>query len=108
MTFRRRDLIKMGLAAVPMAKLKTMAALARPNSDFHGVQIGIILSPYSFPSIPVPADQFLNSLVQTGISAVEMQDVRCEVYAGAPSAPRQGYSGSPGESGTLPLTLQER
>lgn len=107
-TFSRRELIKMGLTALPTAKLSGLAALARPNSDFHGVQIGIILSPYNFSAIPVPADQFLNSLVEMGISAVEMQDVRCEVYAGAPSAPRQGYSGSPGQSGAHPLTPSER
>ena len=108
MTFTRRELIKLGLATIPLARLNSLAAFAQPNSNFHGVQIGIIVSPYNFPSIPVPADQFLNSLVQLGISAVEMQDVRCEVYAGVPSAPREGYSGSPSESGAHRLSAQER
>jgi sugar phosphate isomerase/epimerase len=108
MIFTRRKLMKAGLAAIPLAKLNSLAAFAQPDSNFHGVQIGIIVSPYNFPSIPVPADQFLNSLVKLGISAVEIQDVRCEVYAGAPSAPREGYSGSPSESGAHRLTAQER
>jgi sugar phosphate isomerase/epimerase len=108
MNFTRRELVKLGLAAIPLAKLKTVAALARPDSNFHGVQIGIIVSPYNYRSIPVPADQFLNSLVEMGISAVEIQDVRCEVYAGAPGAPRQGYSGSPGGQKAHPMSAQER
>jgi hypothetical protein len=47
----------------------------------------------------VRADEFVQTLVQLGISSVEMQDVRVETYAGAPSAPRKGYSGSPSERG---------
>jgi len=108
MTITRREFAKLGLATISVAGSDPLAALAQPNSNFHGVQIGIIVSPYNFPSIPVPADQFLQSLVQLGISAVELQDLRCEVYAGAPSAPREGYSGSPGESGAHRLTAQER
>src|SRR5271156_6535912 len=107
MTITRREFAKLGLATISVAGSDPLAALAQPNSNFHGVQIGIIVSPYNFPSIPVPADQFLQSLVQLGISAVELQDLRCEVYAGAPSAPREGYSGSPGESGAHRLTAQE-
>lgn len=100
MQFSRREFVKLGLATVPAMQLSSLFASprpdSRPNSKFGGVQIGIIVSPYNFPSIPVPADQFLNTLLLLGLSAVELQDVRCEVYAGAPSAPRQGYSGSPG------------
>jgi sugar phosphate isomerase/epimerase len=84
-----------------------MLAFAQPDSKFHGVQIGIIVSPYNFSSIPVPADQFLNTVVQVGISAVELQDVRVETYAGAPSSPRQGYSGSRSEHGAHSLNTQE-
>lgn len=94
MLFTRRDVVKFGAAALAAAKLSPRLALAQPNSDFSGVQIGIILSPYNFPSIPLPADQYLNSLVQLDLSAVEMQDVRVEVFAGYPNTPRQGYSGA--------------
>lgn len=95
MSFSRREFVKLGLAAVPAVQLQSLFAAARPDSKFGGVQIGIIVSPYNFPSIPVPADQLLNVLVNVGLSAVEIQDVRCEVYAGAPKAHREGYSGSP-------------
>jgi sugar phosphate isomerase/epimerase len=95
MTWSRRDFVKLGLAALPAVELARLTAQARPNSKFAGVQIGAIVSPYNFPSIPVAADEFLHTLVQVGLSAVEIQDVRCEVYAGAPNKPREGYSGSP-------------
>lgn len=102
MTFTRREFVKIGLLTVPAAQLPSLFAQSRPDSKFGGVQIGAIISPYNFPSIPVPADQLLHTLVQVGLSAVEIQDVRCEVYAGAPSAPREGYSGSPGEHKMTP------
>ncbi len=101
MKMTRREVVKLGLAAIPAAGLRRLAA-EQPDSKFAGVQIGIIVSPYNFPSIPLPADAFLKTLVQLGLSAVEIQDVRCEVYAGAPSKPREGYSGSPH------LTAEER
>jgi sugar phosphate isomerase/epimerase len=97
MIISRRDAIKLASAAIPMARLNLMAAFAQTGSKFDGVQIGIILSPYNFPEIPVRADELLPVLLKLGISAIEMQDVRVETYAGAPSGPREGYSGSPGE-----------
>lgn len=105
MNLTRREFAKLSLLAVPAAQLEPLFAAPRPDSDFGGVQIGIICSPYNYPSIPVSADKFLHTLVQLGLSAVEIQDVRCEVYAGAPKAPREGYSGSPGER---KLTPEER
>jgi sugar phosphate isomerase/epimerase len=108
MIFTRRDVVKLGLAAIPLARLSSLAGFAQPNSKFNGVQIGIIVSPYNYPEIPVRADEFLQTLVQLGISSVEMQDVRVETYAGAPSAPREGYSGSPSERGGHVSSAQER
>jgi sugar phosphate isomerase/epimerase len=107
MAFTRRAFVKTGLVLLPAARLRMLATPLRPNSRFHNVQIGIIVSPYNYASIPVAADQFLNSLLQLGLSAVEIQDVRCEIYAGAPSAPREGYSGSPSEHGQ-PMTAEQR
>jgi sugar phosphate isomerase/epimerase len=106
MAFTRRRFVQTGLATISATRLRMLANPARPDSNFHHVQIGIIVSPYNYPSIPVAADQFLNTLVQLGLSAVEIQDVRCEIYAGAPSAPREGYSGSPSEHGH-PQTREE-
>src|SRR5260370_616925 len=85
MTYTRRDLGKIALAALPVRKL-----LAKPNSKFSGVQIGIIVSPTTFRDIPLAADEILKNLVELGINAIEMQDVRVETYAGAPIAARAG------------------
>jgi sugar phosphate isomerase/epimerase len=97
MVITRRDAAKLALAAIPLARLNWMTAFAQTGSKFNGVQIGIILSPYNFKEIPVRADELLPVLLKLGISAIEMQDVRVETYAGAPGSPREGYSGSPGE-----------
>ena len=105
MNFTRRDFSRLALASFSAGKL-----LARPNSDFGGVQIGIIISPTNFRDIPLAADEVLNNLVQAGISAVEMQDVRVEAYAGAPvplRAANQGMAASP-RKGSAPLTPEQR
>lgn len=99
MLYTRRNIVKMALATLPAANLVPLTKLlaqpkSKPNSNFNGVQIGIIISPYNYPQLPLPADQILTNLVQLGISAVEMQDVRVEAYAGAPGSIRAGYSGS--------------
>jgi sugar phosphate isomerase/epimerase len=104
----RRDVVKLGLAALPIRSLHAWAVPARPDSKFGGVQIGIIISPYNYPEIPVPADQLLSTLLQLGISAIEMQDVRVETYAGAPSLPREGYSGSAAAPGAQALSAQQQ
>lgn len=82
MNYTRRDIGRIALAAIPAGKL-----LAKPNSKFGGVQIGVIISPGNFRDIPLPADKVLNNLVDAGVSGVEMQDIRVEAYAGAPSMP---------------------
>jgi sugar phosphate isomerase/epimerase len=107
----RRDVVKLAVAGLPIVRLPAWAAPARPDSKFGGVQIGIIISPYNYPELPVRADELLSRLVQLGISAIEMQDVRVETYAGAPSLPREGYSGSPSAStapGGHALSAQEQ
>jgi sugar phosphate isomerase/epimerase len=80
MKYSRRDLGKLALAALPGGKV-----LAAPNSNFGGVQIGIIVSPVALPDLPLHADELLKTLVELGINAVELQDVRVESYAGAPT-----------------------
>ena len=81
--YTRRDLAKIALGA-----FSTAALLAKPNSRFGGVQIGIIVSPMLFRDMPLGADELLGKLVELGINAVELQDVRAEAYAGAPAVPR--------------------
>src|SRR5262249_1900436 len=60
-----------------------------PNSKFGGVQIGIIVSPVGLADLPLQADKLLEYLVRLGINAVELQDVRVESYAGAPTTVRR-------------------
>ena len=95
MTCTRRHLGKIALAALPGGKL-----LAKPNSRYYGVQIGIILSPTALRDIPIGADEILKNLVELGIGGIEMQEVRVEKYAGAPPAP-QG-------TGRTPLTAEQQ
>ena len=52
MNLTRRDLGKLALAAMPASRL-----LAKPNSNFDGVQIGTIT--YSYRSMPGGNDSFL-------------------------------------------------
>ena len=83
MSISRRKMLKLGGAIVAAQPFSALKAFARPDSKFDGVQIGIIVAPYNFPSIPLAADKFLDTLLQLNISAVEMQDMRVEAYAGA-------------------------
>ena len=62
MNMTRRDLAKLAAAALPAGSL-----LAKPNSNFHGVQIGAIT--YSFRSLPGSAEETLKYCVECGISA---------------------------------------
>jgi sugar phosphate isomerase/epimerase len=106
MIYTRRDVGKIALAALPAGKL-----LSKPNSNFGGVQIGIILSPTALRGIPLGADEVLKNLVELGISAVEMQDVRVETYAGAPSTARVPASAPVGgqtQRGRAPSTPEQQ
>jgi sugar phosphate isomerase/epimerase len=58
------------------------ADYARPNSNFHGVQIGVIT--YSYRSLPGSAEQLLDYIIRCGISSVELMGGPAEQYAGAP------------------------
>src|ERR1039457_4013949 len=65
MTFTRRDFAKLAAAALPAASL-----LAKPNSVFGGVQIGVIT--YSFRALPSSAEEVLKYCLDCGISGVEL------------------------------------
>ena len=81
MTYTRRDLAKLGLAALPAAKL-----LAKPNSNIDGVQIGIN-APYSFRGAAESADEVLAAMIELGLSAVELRSQPVEAALGAPIPP---------------------
>jgi sugar phosphate isomerase/epimerase len=93
MTFTRRDFARLAAAALPAASL-----LAKPNSVFGGVQIGVIT--YSFRTLPSSAEEVLKYCLDCGISGVELMSNVAESYAGSPApAGRGGPGGAPGAMG---------
>jgi len=65
----------------------------KPNSNFHGVQIGIIT--YSFRTLKTSAEDTLKYCVECGISGIELMSNVAESFAGAP-APARGTFGFQG------------
>jgi sugar phosphate isomerase/epimerase len=95
MTFTRRDFGKLAAVALPAATL-----LAKPNSNFGGVQIGTIT--YSFRALPSSAEEVLKYCLDCGISGVELMSNVAESYAGAPAEAGRGGPGGPGGPGMGP------
>src|SRR5580693_9571182 len=97
MHLTRRDLGKLALAAIPASKL-----LARPNSNFDGVQIGVIT--YSYRSMPGAndAEALLKYIVDSGISGIELMGPAAEIYAGSPASGGRGGGGGAGGQGRGP------
>ena len=98
----RRDIGRMALAALPAARL-----LAKPNSKFGGVQIGINV-PYSYGNNNMSADETLNNTVQLGLSAVELRTQPIESFLGSPAlaSPAAGRGPTGGRRG--PLTPEQQ
>ncbi len=78
MDYTRRDLGRISLGALPAATL-----LAKPNSKFGGVHIGIN-APYSFHREANSAEEVLDALVRLGLSTVELRSQPVERSLGAP------------------------
>jgi len=103
MVHTRRQMLKLGLGIAPLTYLITqrtslfaaVPATAKPNSRFNGVQIGVI-APYSFRGLSNTAEGLLASMVELGLSAVELQNDPVERFAGAPGG------GGPGGPGGIP------
>lgn len=92
MNFTRRGLGKLALAALPASRL-----LAKPDSKWGGVQIGLNV-PYSLHGLPGTADDILNDMVQLNLSAAELRLQPVEAFLGAPppvGAPRRGQTPTP-------------
>jgi sugar phosphate isomerase/epimerase len=85
----RRDLGKLALASIPASKL----VWAKPNSNFDGVQVGVIT--YSYRSMPGAdnAEALLKYIVDSGISGIELMGPAAEIYAGSPAPPARGAGG---------------
>lgn len=77
MQITRRDLGKLALAALPAS------LLAKPNSKFGGVQVGINV-PYSFHGLPASADDVQKDVLELGLSAVELRSQPVEEFLGCP------------------------
>jgi sugar phosphate isomerase/epimerase len=95
MNYSRRDLGKLALAALPAARL-----LAKANSKFGGVQVGIN-APYSFHNMPGGADDILKYMDQLGLNAVELRSQPVEGFLKAPVVPPAAGRGRP------PLTPEQ-
>jgi sugar phosphate isomerase/epimerase len=74
----RRDLAKWALA------LPAAALLAKTNSKFGGVQIGIN-APYSFHNAYNTADECLDATVKLNLSSLELRAQPIEGFMGAPA-----------------------
>lgn len=87
-SFSRRTLLG-STAAVAAASMMPRIALseakAKPNSEFCGVQIGVIT--YSYRSVRGPASKMLSNITQCGISSIELMGNVPEALAGGRTAP---------------------
>ena len=101
MKISRRDLGKMAIAAVPTIGVPVSSLLAKPNSKFGGVQIGIN-APYSFHNMPGGADDVIKYLTQLNLSSVELRTQPVEGFLGAPVVPAAPGRNKP------PLTPEEQ
>ena len=96
MFYSRRDLGKAVLACGSAAAL-----VAKPDSNFGGVQIGVIT--YSFRALPGGAEATLTYILDCGFNAIEMMSNVAESYAGAP-----GQIGRNAGGGRRPMTPEQR
>jgi sugar phosphate isomerase/epimerase len=89
MNFTRRDIGKIALASVPMAKLLGAKTI---DSKFGGVQIGAIT--YSFNRIASPdPEAIIKAYAEIGLGEAELMSNHCEALAGAPAMPVFGRGG---------------
>ena len=82
--FNRRQFAKLAAGALLSSPLARAVAAEKPNSKVAGVHIGIN-APYSFGNAAMSADDILKTLVQLGLSAVELRTQPIEAAFGAPA-----------------------
>ena len=99
MNLTRRDLGKLALAAIPAAKL-----LAKPNSYWNGVQVGMNV-PYSYGNNNMSSDETIAKTVELGISAVECRTQPIEECMGSPAV---HHTPPPTGRGRAPLTDEQK
>ena len=76
--------VKLAAGALLSSPLARAVAAEKPNSKVAGVHIGIN-APYSFGNAAMSADDILKTLVQLGLSAVELRTQPIEAAFGAPA-----------------------
>ncbi len=106
MTYSRRQFGKLAATSLPVAAAvlsnpRLLLAADKPNSVFHGVQIGVI-TPYSYHGMPSDAESLLKFMVRDGINATEIQAPPVEEWAGAPTQPAFGGGPRPAGPATGP------
>jgi len=89
-SYTRREFTRFAISMLPAAGLLTaarplLAAGAKPDSKFAGVQIGLNV-PYSFGGKTMPGDEVLKNCVQLGLSGVELRTQPVEAFLGVPVA----------------------
>src|SRR6516225_4118249 len=100
MQFTRRDVVKVALAAVPIARAFGVKTI---DSKFEGVQIGAIT--YSFNRIAAPdPEAIVRAYVDIGLGEAELMSNHCESLAGAPAMPTfgRGAGGGGGQRAAAP------
>ncbi|MGA2148980.1 MAG: TIM barrel protein [Bryobacteraceae bacterium] len=78
LSITRRDLGRMALTALPASRL-----LAKTNSNFGGVEIGIN-APYSFHGQYNTGEECLDAMIKLNLSVVELRAQPIERFMGAP------------------------
>ena len=89
MKYTRRE-----LGALTLAGALPIRLMAKPNSKFGGVQVGIN-APYSFGNMSEGADSILKDLLDLNLSAVELRSQPIEQSLGAPRLVRAARNASP-------------
>lgn len=94
--YTRRDLGKLALAGLPLAK----AAFAKPNSSINGVQIGVQL--YSFRDLPHDLNLVVKAMVEIGLNSCEFWSTFIHPVALPP------FYGNPGTPELVPSLRKDR
>ena len=98
MELTRRDMGKIALASVPLARAFGAKMI---DSKFGGVQIGAIT--YSFNRIAAPdPEAIIKAYVEIGLGEAELMSNHCEALAGAPAMPMFGRGGMGQRAGRRP------
>src|SRR5689334_9461299 len=89
MHFTRRDVGRIALASLPLAKALSAKKI---DSKINGVQIGAITYSFNRIASPDPA-AIIRAYEEIGLGEAELMSNHCEALAGAPALPAIGRGG---------------